>query len=182
MATPYQSNIEYSRSLQEKFEYYLIALNFTLLALSVQTAEFSTEKPQVICELAGWVILFLAGVVGLVRLGWQPVAHKNFAIINMRETNIEKLRAAQLSGSKEVVLQDSNYESVPIGEFIEKAERSFNKNKPRVKALEDKLKKQYQWHKYLFLAGVVLIMASRAYLPLVDIVGELTETAWWNWQ
>ena len=93
MSKAYYSNIEYSRALQEKYEYYFIALNFTLLALSVQTADFTSYSAQVVIELFGWLLLLSAGLLGLTRLEMQPVGHKGYAELQRKEEKLKQMKS-----------------------------------------------------------------------------------------
>ena len=65
-----KSNAEIAIEHQIKFEFYLLALTFSILGLSIQTAEFGTYLSADLLELAGWLGLFLSGVVGLLRGEW----------------------------------------------------------------------------------------------------------------
>lgn len=61
-------NREISIRLRERYEFYYVALAFTILGLSIQTAHFDTFLVSDIAELSGWVALLFAGILGLARL------------------------------------------------------------------------------------------------------------------
>ena len=69
-------DLEVCQRVQERIQYYFLTLTFTLLALSVQTAKFDGTITQAISELTGWTLLFISGVVGLLRLDQIPKNYK----------------------------------------------------------------------------------------------------------
>ena len=157
MTSAYENNIEYSRSLQEKYEYYLIALTFTLLALSIQTGAFSEDLVATFFELLGWASLLISGFIGLLRLEMQPVAHKNFAKLYVEKGKLSVLENQQLTGIG------------AVDEEVEIKKEWIDINEPNLLELEARLIKQYHWHKWLFFGGVLAIVISRAYSPLASI-------------
>jgi hypothetical protein len=165
MDSAYKSNIEYARSLQEKYEYYVAGLTFTLLAASIQTASIGSDKFQIILELSGWAALFASGVIALLRFRMQPVAHKNAAILEQKRAAIDKFKSAKINGTREVIYAETG-EKVSIDQAISDGEASLNKNEPILNKLEGKLISQHEWHLGLFTFGFTLIMLSRAYLPI----------------
>ncbi len=54
--------------LRQKFELYFVSLAFTLAGLSVQTATHSGPSWRLPIEVAGWLLLLVAGLVGLWRI------------------------------------------------------------------------------------------------------------------
>jgi|GEM_PF-5741341 len=169
MASPYSENIKYSRSLQEKYEYYQAGLNFTLLAASIQTAEFGSAKVPVALELMGWLCLLVSGVIALLRFRMQPVAHKVIAQIQQRKNLLQEYREEKAKGHKEVLFVE-NGERVSIEEAILELEQSVEKAFPEFKAMEARIIKQHRWHLWLFIAGFSLVFASRAYQPFVGLL------------
>ena len=165
MISAYRNNIEYARSLQEKYEYYVAGLTFTLLAASVQTASFGTNKYQLSLELLGWVSLLISGVIAILRFRMQPVAHKNFALLDRKRNAIDKFKEAKAKGTREVTYAETG-ETVGIDQAIDEGEASLAKNEPLLKDLENQLIAQHKWHLGLFVVGLVLVILSRAYLPL----------------
>ncbi|MEJ1374399.1 MAG: hypothetical protein RPT94_05175 [Candidatus Sedimenticola sp. (ex Thyasira tokunagai)] len=157
MDSAYRNNIEYSRSLQEKYEYYLVALTFTILALSVQTAKFTDDKVTTSLLLLGWGLLIISGFIALLRLEMQPLGHENFAILDEKK---EILAALKEGG---VVAQNGSEQ------LIEKLQSWVDKNEPILNKFESKIILQYQIHKYLFFAGVLSVILSRAYRPFLGL-------------
>lgn len=69
-------DLDYSRQLQGKFEFYLLTLVFTILGLAIQTADFGASKIADILELLAWISLLASGLAGILRLEWLPVIYK----------------------------------------------------------------------------------------------------------
>jgi hypothetical protein len=60
--------IEVAEDYSSKFNFYIVALTFTLMGLSVQTAKFDSGSFGLGFELLGWLCLLSSGVIGLNRL------------------------------------------------------------------------------------------------------------------
>jgi len=73
------SEREIAQQSQEKFEFYLVGLVFTLLALSIQTAKFGQSNLSDFFELSGWLSLAVSGLSGLWRLEYIPVIREKLA-------------------------------------------------------------------------------------------------------
>ena len=149
------TNREVSIQIQEKFEFYLIALVFTVLGLSIQTAVFRQYIAADIAELLGWGLLLLSGIVGLKRLEMFPVLYRNYAIIHdweREKTELVNTRALGQAG---------------LDSRIEKLDGSIKKAEAKLTREEDKVRSRYNWHKRSFFFGVSLVATARA-TPAVD--------------
>jgi hypothetical protein len=62
----------YSLRIQHRFDFYIVALTFTLLGLSVQTARFCSSRWSNGLELVGWLAFLGSALVGLWRLEKIP--------------------------------------------------------------------------------------------------------------
>lgn len=69
--------VDTAKEYSIKFDFYLLALTFTLLGLAIQTSDFSTSKFASILELLGWLVLFISGAIGLIRLERFPLLYLN---------------------------------------------------------------------------------------------------------
>ena len=65
-------NTQAGQRFQEKLEFYLVALAFTILGLAAQIAEFGTLVWADLAELVAWAALLLSGLKGLYRLERIP--------------------------------------------------------------------------------------------------------------
>jgi len=109
-------NLEIAQKLQERFEFYLIALAFTILGLSIQTASFSRNPVPDMLELSAWCSLLISGLVGLSRLEWIPVAYKAHEEVVEIKGELERLREALRQGHTEVPIIDDERDSAPLDE------------------------------------------------------------------
>lgn len=157
MNSTYKSTLEYSRSLQEKYEYYFIALTFTLLALSVQTTKFTDDKITTLFLLFGWALLLASGFIALIRLEKQPNAHKGYAVLDEKIEMLSALKEGRLvaeSDTKKLIID---------------LEAWVKRNEPLLKSFESKIIFQYTIQKYLFFLGVLFVIFSRAYIPVIGL-------------
>jgi hypothetical protein len=170
--SPGKETLEYSRSLQEKFELYVLALLFTILAASIQTAKFGVSQVADWLELASWVMLAISGLVGLWRMEWAPVVHQ----IHGKKLNImaERQRTADAAaqGTTEVQYQDTK-KAVSIGGVIAEHDDIISKLTKQEKAGDRTLRRRWAVHKWTFVAGLALVIASRAYVPASSLIDRL---------
>ena len=132
---------------QSKFNFYLVALDFSILGLAVQTFS-ATGVPRIAqaCEIIGWFSLLVSGLFALSYVEWSSKA------IDLN-TIVEKL------SSKEP----------PSGDYAEELQKQR-------KALDDSLaavgkqqcwlpkdRTKYSIGKWGFLAGVALLAVGRTW-------------------
>ena len=84
-----------SNETQLRFEFYVVALIFTLLAVAVNTADFDDPGIPDMIELVAWLLLLAAGLFLLSRLEWFP---QLIGITNVKSSFNE--RHFDLSGVK----------------------------------------------------------------------------------
>ena len=76
-----KTNIEIAAEYESKFRFYFVALVFTLLAASVQSASLSE---MIFCnkimEIIGWFLLLVCGLSSLSLLELSSVIYRNRAI------------------------------------------------------------------------------------------------------
>jgi hypothetical protein len=82
-------NLEYAIQTQQKFEFYFLALVFTILGLSIQTAKLSFWL-QGVFEIAAWLSLLASGLAGLSRMEWIPVSYKGHAEVVHRRAFLQE--------------------------------------------------------------------------------------------
>ncbi|MBB6583785.1 hypothetical protein [Ralstonia solanacearum] len=75
--------------LRQKFELYFVSVAFTLAGLSVQTATRSGPPWRLPIEVTGWLLLLVAGLIGLWRISklW------------LREVGVAEYQESQWSAS-----------------------------------------------------------------------------------
>src|SRR5438477_153548 len=99
---------EHAHNKQEKFEFYLISLVFTLLALSIQTAKFGAFAIGDVFELVGWLGLLVSGVAGLWRIEYVAVELLKATQKDEFENKIFELKQLQLKGVDHVYVLEKN--------------------------------------------------------------------------
>ena len=163
------SEREIAQQAQEKFEFYLVGLVFTLLALSIQTAKFGQSNLPNICEISGWVSLSVSGLIGLWRLEYIPVIREKIAIKNEFDEKLDELRELELKGVHELfVLETQTNQS--IKDRLSEYKKGVAVLDPVITKLEKQGHVKYQIHRFAFVTGISFLMFSRAYIPIKQIV------------
>lgn len=167
-----QSENAIAQQTQEKFEFYLLSLVFTLLALSIQTAKFGIAIPADALELVGWLFFIVSGIAGLWRMEWVPVIRIKLAQKQNFESEIFKLKELQLQGQTELLVLESNSRQ-PIPERIQNRESAIDLLSPYISKLERKHYIKHYFHVYGFVLGVLCVASARAYVPALSIYRSL---------
>ncbi len=153
---------------QEKFEFYLVALAFTLLALSIQSADFEGPVIARALEIVGWVSLLASGLSGLSYLEWLPVLRVHAVKKDDLDSNADQLRQQRSQGVENVHLLQNN-SIVPIEERIREYGEAVNLLEQQDPILDKKSNLKYFIFKWGFVSGLILILAARAYEPIQSI-------------
>lgn len=156
---------------QQKFDYYVVALIFTLLAASVQTGVFGNSAIRDVLELASWVLLLLAGLMALWRLEWMHIADRLVQELGRVNQERFELVKGKAEGSTTVLIGTTQTQS-HIDEQISNREGSASKLKEKLDQLDKALKRRYNVGRTAFVFGLCLLVASRAYLPLLAAAKE----------
>jgi hypothetical protein len=158
-------NLEIAVQVQQKFDFYFLALVFTILGLTVQTSTI-TGKYQCFFEIASWILLLASGLAGLSRLAWRPVFYMQADFIQRKENDIRALEESRISG-KPVIKPSGEYwtQEELFGEQT-KLEQSISAVEERKNKIEKRLKWKYLIHKWCFAAGICLLLLSRAITAL----------------
>ncbi len=160
---------EIAHKTQEKFEFYVISLVFTLLALSIQTAKFGGFVVADTLELLGWLCLLISGIAGLWRLEYIPVERLKKVQKEEFESKILELRELQMKGVNDIFVLETN-SNQSIAQRIESFRTGVSVLGPVIDKLERSNFRKYKTHRYLFVAALVCLLGSRSYGPLTELV------------
>lgn len=163
---------EIAHQSQEKFQFYAVALVFTILGLSIQTATFDGHVAARICEILSWLLLLVSGLSGLSHLEWNPVIRIQMVRKDELEAKASRFEAQRNQGVQQInVLQDKKV--IPIEERITEYESYISKLDTQITKLDGKAEIKYLLFKWAFALGIILLMASRSITPIMEIVNEL---------
>lgn len=155
------SDIEAGQRRKERYEYYLVALVFTTLAFSIQTATNTGIALVSVTEVCSWLSLFASGMFALSRMYHLPVVYAYSAEINSLSENIEDALALEREGHTE--LKTNKGISAPIKEYIAEHRDAIDSRNTKTHNLNKKLKRFSISHRVLFVLGFLLLMCARAY-------------------
>ena len=159
------SDIETGQRRQERYEYYLVALVFTTLAFSIQTATNTGVVLVSFLELGSWLSLFSSGLFALSRMYHLPVIYSYSAEINSLSANIQD--AIKLKNEGHENLQTNKGEVAPIDEYITAHREAIALRNNKSNKIISKIKRFSIAHRVLFVLGFLLLMASRGYSQMV---------------
>lgn len=162
-------NIVVAHEIAQKFEFYLIALVFTVLGLSVQTATFNRWGYQFIFELLAWLCLLASGLAGLSRLEWVPIAFKHCGWNQKEESTLNKLNVG-LQGVPLVDELNEKWSEDDMQVEKNKLVAHIDKRKLVMKELEKKIVWKYRIHKWTFVVGIVSLAVSRGMVGLNKLI------------
>jgi len=160
--------------VQQKFDYYVVALDFTLLAASIQTASFGASLIRDGLELASWALLLAAGLLALWRLSWMHVAEAISHDRQQAESKRHSYVEARQAGTKQGLGTHSD-DLMPIEELIDNFRKREEHFSNEFKSLDDRMRPKLGIAKICFVAGIIALVASRAYLPAATMLHASAE-------
>jgi hypothetical protein len=157
-----------AQRIREKFDFYLVALAFTILGLAVQTAKFGVLVWADVFEMTGWMCLLVSGVVGLSRMEWSAHAHHVHA---MRDSNKKRLSQVQqgiaLGGT---FVSSETGKPVSAQQEVGVATQNIATISVAIENLDKHLTRRYWVQRISFLAGSCALLLAR---------GLAGMSAWW---
>lgn len=161
-------NFTIARAITEKFEFYLLALVFTILGLAVQTAVLQREWFQYGFELSAWGLLLISGLAGLSQIEWSPVIYAHFGQIQKDKVRLDAMKQG-LAGRP---LITGTGDEIPLQD-IQAKKSSLEEGISERRGILDELEKRnllkYKIHKWTFVAGIISLSISRAISGLAKI-------------
>ncbi len=150
-------NLEHSIQTQQKFDFYFLALVFTVLGLSIQTSQFSS-KLQSVFEVAAWMSFMVSGLAGLSRMEWIPVFYASYSDLTEKKSFVREAKTGRPVKSESGKLLSD----IDVEERIQHGENLIKERTKKMDAIETRGKVKYLLHKWLFVAGLALLIISRA--------------------
>ena len=167
MAAP-DPNTQVGQRLQEKFEFYLVALTFTLLGLAAQTAEFGNFIGADLTELAAWGAMLLSGLKGLDRLERMPHLYELFSRQAEQEGYLTHIQRDPTS--QQVAFLD---ETLSRSEALVRVEGNVTQIKATIKPRQEELVDMSRTQRRAFTLGVTMLVIARGIPPILDIFGQV---------
>ncbi len=102
-----KTSTEIASEYESKFRFYFVALVFTLLAASLQSAPLSEMQCiNKVLEVSGWSLLLICGLSSLSFLEFSSIIYKNRGIAE-NNNNSEEIRALSAEVSHETSARSS---------------------------------------------------------------------------
>ena len=160
---------EIAQKQQEKFEFYLVSLVFTLLVLSIQTSKFGNSGVADTFELLGWVLLFVSGVSGLWRLEFLPLERVKGAQKEGYENKVIEMEGLIQNGVQELHVIEHNAPQA-VADRRNEFQSAVDVLGPIISKLEKSNLRKYTVHRYSFVIGLGALVISRAYIPVSNLL------------
>ena len=157
-------NIEQARQVQSKFEFYVIALVFTVLGFSIQTADLNKHMIHAILEIIAWICLLVSGLAGLSRLHWIPLLIYQKEYLKVNQGDLKLLEKTKNSGMG--VYNEMNSKTEPVEPLIESKENEIEKRNTVIKRISNKGDTKFKIHKWGFILGFGFLLLSRIFKGL----------------
>jgi len=159
--------------LRERYEFYVVALAFTIIGLSIQTAHFGSYLVSDIAEIASWVTLLLAGIFGLQRIQSAYVIYDVYGDI----AKLEKERGdfEQLRRQDVTALPQEGGGAVTPEALVRDRDATIVSAESTVNKINKRQLLVYQLQRILFIGGLVLLMVSRGYQPVLTIAARVAK-------
>lgn len=165
MSNKSDGNIELSIEISQKFEFYILALVFTILGLAIQTAPYERTWWGSAIEVIAWLVLLISGLSGLSRLEWMPVCYRHFGYLHQEKRSLQTFD--QGLGGRPIL--NEKYREWSLEELQKAKEEVQNQILMRQGKL-DRLERwsflKYKIHKWSFVVGLLLLFISRAFNSL----------------
>ena len=164
-----------STEYQKKFEFYFLALVFTILGLTIQTSAFTLFGYQYIFEILGWIALLISGLAGLSKMEWLPIIFKH-----MEEKQIDEQHKSDLTKASNFNTIDSVTRQ-PISKekiegLIQTVEGRIKQRTETINMIEKRHTIKYQLHKWCFVAGLALLILSRSIYHIHNLENEINKS------
>ncbi len=159
--------------ISEKFDFYLLALTFTLLGFATQSASFGWSTIADACELGGWLFLLVSGVIGLFRISAQPRISK---LLALRASKVETLRTVSeemVNKGTEEFYDGSENRLVPATDYVRTLrERTLPEISAQIGPLQVRALRRFKAQIVLFLLGLTALVLARGLPHALNLLGH----------
>jgi len=166
------TNAEIGQRIQEKFQFYMLGLIFTLLGLAIQTATFGSSVVADILELVSWCCLLAAALLLASRLEWTPQIYHLFDMQEDIEETQKDLKNAQAIGTKTVTVRQTG-EVKEINDVLSRLDERLAISKQKINELDKGAELKYKIYRYAFIYGLVILLLARAYIPIASLAEKI---------
>ena len=163
-------NAEISDRLQNQFEFYLVALVFAILGLSIQTASFGKSLWPDASELLGWLCFFFSGLAGLYRLELVPAVYEYQARIDEFQKELTSFHQGQKPQKFRLEIVNDKPKYIPVTQDLNIAVTQI---KSKQEDTQVWIKRGYEIHRAAFILGLFMLLIARSWEPLFGIIYEL---------
>ena len=160
-------NLIIARAIQEKFEFYFLALVFTILGLSIQTIVIAAETWQIIPEILAFALLAISAFAGLSRVEWTSVLFRQFRSRSQEKANLMMLKQGA-SGRPIINEEGEQWVENDLNDAVSKLQKNLTKRDEIIKSLETKHGVKYEVHKWGFYFGIVSLLISRVWFHIIS--------------
>ena len=163
-------NAAAAHRVQVKIDFYLVALTFTVLGFSVQTARFSSMVVPDALELFSWVALLLSGLLGLWRLEWSPVFYHESSRREWSEEIVRQTRRQISRGIRRVPVAGED-RTVLLDDIVRLHEEAIGRLNETLDELQKRQSKKYRLQRTALLVGMVGLILARGLATFVGLFG-----------
>lgn len=164
-----QWDFEAGSRIQERGQFYSVTLAFTLLALTVQSAQLTGSPIEAALEALGTLSLIISGGAGLWRIFKIPGLYKIDVHIHSLQENIDDAHAARANGES-VIWSPLLQKRFDVDYYIDEHDKGIAHFRDKQGKLERNLSCAMHLHKISLLAGVLVIAISRVLHPAAAIL------------
>ncbi len=157
---------------QAKFDFYMVALTFTILGLAIQTGATSVLAAALVFELMAWSLLLISGVAGVSRLASQPHVFQVMGVQAKLEDQVSALEKGILEGRSDVYLAEER-STKPAIQVSDGKRKDLAQVRSRADELVAGASIRYKIHHLCFAAGLFSLAIARGYAPLLAIASTL---------
>jgi len=164
---------KFGYAAQQKFDFYTVALAFTVLGLAIQTAHFGARPLADLAELIGWCSLLVSGIAGLKRL--EVVAHV-FQFMGLsagQQDRLTGLRKAREQGTSTIRTLDKG-KDLDISELIAREEGDLGKIEEKIAEISGTSQLAYRIRSVALWVGLAALMVARGLGPLLGLLRATT--------